>query len=58
MDKLFTIGGITLGSAIGAYMPVWLFNQSPFGMTSVLCGIFGSVTGLWIGYKLYTQMIE
>lgn len=50
MDKLFIYGGITVGSMVGAYLPVVLFHVSPLGIISILCGVIGSFIGLWLGY--------
>ena len=56
MDKLFIYGGITIGSLVGAYLPVWLFDASALSVMSIIFGIVGSVVGLWLGY-LATQNI-
>ena len=56
MDKLFIYGGITVGSVIGAYLPVWLFSANPLGFFSIVCGVVGSLLGLWAGY-VFTQNI-
>lgn len=56
MDKLYIYGGITLGSLLGAYLPVWLFNANALGFLSIISGIVGSFLGLWAGYIL-TQNI-
>ena len=58
MDKLFLYGGITVGSLVGAYIPVVLFNSSPFGLVSILGGILGSIVGLWGGYKAMQNFNE
>jgi uncharacterized membrane protein YeaQ/YmgE (transglycosylase-associated protein family) len=51
MEKLFIYGGITIGSLIGAYVPVWLFNTSAFSLVSIVGGVVGSIVGLWVGYR-------
>lgn len=51
MDELFIYGGITLGSMIGAYLPVLLFGANPLGLASIACGVIGSFIGLWLDYK-------
>ena len=51
MTKLFIYGGITIGGAIGAYLPVVLFHSNPLGAISILLGAVGSFAGLWLGYK-------
>lgn len=51
MDKLFIYIGITVGSLVGSYLPVWLFNVNPLGAVSILAGSVGALVGLWAGYK-------
>ncbi|HUD03644.1 MAG TPA: hypothetical protein VMR51_02535 [Patescibacteria group bacterium] len=53
MGKLFIYGGITLGSIIGAYLPVIAMHSNPLSGLSILGGFIGSFAGLWLGYKAY-----
>jgi hypothetical protein len=48
---MFIYGGITVGSLIGAYVPVMLFHVSALGMVSIVGGLIGSFVGLYFGYK-------
>lgn len=58
MDKLFIYSGITIGSILGSYLPVWLFGVNPLGAISILAGSFGALIGLWAGYKLQQNFNE
>ena len=49
--KLFIYVGITIGGALGAYLPVWLFKVDAMSLWSILLGAVGSLAGLWAGYK-------
>jgi hypothetical protein len=51
MGKMFIYGGITIGSLIGSYIPVWLFHVDAFSAISIIGGALGSFVGLWAGYK-------
>lgn len=51
MNKLFIYGGITIGGILGAYLPVWLFSANELDGISLLGGFFGSLLGLYFGYK-------
>lgn len=53
MGKKYVYGGITVGSTVGSYIPVWLFHASAFGLASIIFGVIGSFVGLWAGYKVY-----
>jgi hypothetical protein len=44
--------GITVGGIIGSYIPVILFHQGSFSVSSIIGGAIGSFAGLWAGYKL------
>ncbi len=57
MTKLLIMIGVTVGSIIGAYIPVWLFGASELSAWSILFGTVGSFVGLWAGYRL-AQEIE
>jgi uncharacterized membrane protein YeaQ/YmgE (transglycosylase-associated protein family) len=50
MKKLIYLG-ITVGGAIGSYIPV-LFGQDAFSVVSLIGGTIGSFVGLWAGYKI------
>ena len=58
MGKLLIYGGITVGSLVGSYLPVWLFHVDPFSVVSILFGALGSFIGLWAGYKAYQNFGE
>lgn len=42
---------VTVGGALGSYLPVWLFNADPFGGWSILGGMIGGLCGIWLWYK-------
>jgi dipeptide/tripeptide permease len=50
MKSLIYIG-IGVGGTIGSYIPV-LFGQDMFSVASLLGSVVGSFAGLWVGYKL------
>jgi len=52
MTKTFIYGGITVGSLIGAYLPVLLFHASVLGTLSIVASTVGCFVGLYFGYKL------
>ncbi len=41
-----------LGGLIGAYVPVWLFNQSDFSLASIFGSAVGGIVGIWLAVKL------
>jgi hypothetical protein len=49
--------GITIGSIVGAYLPVWLFHASALSPLSLILGFVGAIVGAWLGWKV-TQWIE
>lgn len=57
MAKTVITIGLTIGSIVGAYLPVVLFHVSPLGLASLAGGFVGAVVGLWLGYRL-TVWIE
>jgi uncharacterized membrane protein YeaQ/YmgE (transglycosylase-associated protein family) len=57
MEKLTIYIGLTIGSIIGGYLPVVLFNVSAFSWLSLICGFVGCIVGVWLGWKL-TLWIE
>jgi len=56
MSKLLIYVGITVGGIVGSYLPVVLFHADSFGIVSIVCGVSGSVVGLWAGYKASQYM--
>lgn len=57
MEKLFIYGGVTVGSLVGAYLPVVFFHVSIIGFASIVGSIIGCFVGLWAGYEA-SQMFE
>ena len=51
MAKLLIYVGITVGSIVGAYVPVWLFGVDPLSLWSIFSSAIGALIGLWFGYK-------
>jgi uncharacterized membrane protein YeaQ/YmgE (transglycosylase-associated protein family) len=43
--------GVTVGSAVGGYVPL-LWGESAFSITSMVLSFVGGVAGIWAGYKL------
>ncbi len=43
--------GMTLGSAVGGYVPL-LWGGSVFSFTSIILTAIGGLAGIWAGYKL------
>ena len=43
---------VLLGSVIGSYIPVLLFNSSFLSITSILGSGVGGIIGIWIGLKI------
>lgn len=43
--------GMTVGSAVGGYMPM-LWGGSLFSFTSVILTAIGGIAGIWLGYKI------
>jgi len=52
VEKLTIYMGLTIGGIIGGYLPVVLFHVGAFSWVSVICGVVGSIVGLWLGWKL------
>ena len=52
MDKRLVMFGMTVGSLLGAYIPVW-FGASSFSFTSILGAFIGGAFGILIVVKLY-----
>lgn len=50
MVKLYIYIGIFVGSIIGSYLPVLLFNVSMLSFISIIGGVIGSFIGLFAGY--------
>ena len=49
--KFMVFAGMTIGSFIGGYVPVF-FGGSLFSFTSILTSGAGALAGIWAGYKL------
>ena len=58
MTKLYIYGGITIGSILGAYLPVVLFGSDPLGFISIMGGFVGSLLVLWAGYTFMKALDE
>ncbi len=43
--------GMTIGSAIGGYLPL-LWGGSLFSFTSIILTAVGGIAGIWTGYRL------
>jgi hypothetical protein len=56
MGKMIVYAGATVGSLVGAYLPVMLFHVSALGVMSLACGTVGAFVGLWAGYKGYQYL--
>jgi uncharacterized membrane protein YeaQ/YmgE (transglycosylase-associated protein family) len=54
MKSLIYIG-IFVGGTIGSYIPT-LFGQDMFSIASIVGSLVGSIAGLWIRYKLSTNL--
>lgn len=50
MVKLFIYIGIFVGSIVGSYLPVLLFNVNMLSFISIVGGVIGSIVGLFAGY--------
>ncbi|MBP9820890.1 hypothetical protein KBC85_02000 [Candidatus Saccharibacteria bacterium] len=50
MVKLYIYIGIFVGSIIGSYLPVLLFNVNMLSFISIIGGVIGSFIGLFAGY--------
>lgn len=47
--------GLTLGSAIGSFLPsIW--GASPLSFEAVLLGAAGGIAGIWAGYRISQAM--
>lgn len=43
--------GVTIGSAVGGYLPI-LWGGSLFSFTSIILTAVGGIVGIWAGMKL------
>jgi hypothetical protein len=43
--------GLTIGSTLGSYLPVF-WGGDWFSMSSILLGGIGGLIGIWAGYKI------
>lgn len=50
--KTFIYIGMTIGGAVGSYLPMLWGDSSMFSFTSIILGMFGGMAGIWLGYKL------
>ncbi len=57
MAKTVVYVALTVGSIVGAYVPVVLFGAGELSGASLIGGFVGAIVGLWLGWKL-TQWIE
>jgi uncharacterized membrane protein YeaQ/YmgE (transglycosylase-associated protein family) len=42
--------GLTIGSAIGSYLPS-LWGEGMFSISSIICSTIGGLIGIWLGFK-------
>jgi len=54
--KLLIYIGITIGGAIGGYLPSLIFHNNNLFVIIITSGL-GSLLGLWVGYK-FVQYLE
>lgn len=52
MTKFLIFLGISIGSIVGAYVPVWLWSADALSLWSIFGSIVGSFVGLWAGFRL------
>jgi hypothetical protein len=57
MEKMTIWIGLFVGSIVGSWLPVALFNQGWFSAASLIGGFVGAVAGTWLGWKL-AQWVE
>jgi uncharacterized membrane protein YeaQ/YmgE (transglycosylase-associated protein family) len=57
VEKMTILIGMVLGSVVGGWLPVALFDSGWFSVTSLVCSFAGAVAGVWAGWKL-TQWID
>jgi hypothetical protein len=43
---------MSVGGALGAYLPVWIFAASPFGVWSIFGSAVGGLAGIWGWYRV------
>ncbi len=51
MNKKIILVGMTLGSVIGAYVPM-LFGVDAFSLIPILTSALGGILGIWLSHKL------
>jgi hypothetical protein len=56
VGKMIVYAGMTVGSLLGAYLPVVLLHASALRIVSLVGGTVGAVVGLWAGYKGYQYL--
>ncbi len=50
-EKIIMWVAISIGGLAGTYIPVLLFRADPFGGTSIVGGVIGSLVGIWAWVK-------
>lgn len=43
--------GLTIGSAVGSYLPS-LWGEGMFSISSIIFSTIGGLAGIWLGYKI------
>ena len=56
MGKTIVYAGATVGSLLGAYLPVALLHASALGVASLVGASVGGFVGVWVGYKGYQYL--
>jgi hypothetical protein len=52
MSKGLAYLAITIGGAIGSYLPVILLHQDSLGLLSILGGVVGGLAGIYLAYRI------
>jgi hypothetical protein len=50
--------GMILGSVLGGYIPVWLWDESMWSAYGILFSTVGALIGIAIGFKFSTWLTE
>lgn len=43
---------MTVGGAVGSYLPMLWGDSGMFSFTSIILGMFGGLAGIWVGFKI------